>query len=175
MSAVTIWGDNMGFCRNMRTLICEACGPSLIHTKNIPCRCVRAPTLRCLYCFITESGLPWALSSAECWVRFPVLSAGDSGLASGSRNNRLWQANSRGGTPAWTEMAHASSLQAKPPRWGRVFFFNYYFGAQSTVSEFPFQMANQIVPLTEASVKTQVSASDLKGILLLWTWCKSCF
>lgn len=122
MSAVTIWGDNMGFCRNMRTLIGH-CGPSLIHTKNIPCRCVRAPTLRCLYCFITESGLPWALSSAECWVRFPVLSAGDSGLASGSRNNRLWQANSRGGTPAWTEMAHASSLQAKPPRWGRVFFF----------------------------------------------------
>ena len=49
------------------------------------------------------------------------------------------------------------------------FFFNYYFGAQSTVSEFPFQMANQIVPLTEASIKTQVSASDLKGILLLWT------
>ena len=48
-------------------------------------------------------------------------------------------------------------------------FFNYYFGAQSTVSEFPFQMANQIVPLIEASIKTQVSASALKGILLLWT------
>lgn len=155
MSVVITWGDSLRFCGNPRTLICEACGPSVIHTKNIPCRCVRAPTLRCLYCFITESALPWALSSAECWVRFPVLSAGDSGLASGSRNNRLWQDNSRGGTPAWIERWPVPVLY-KPNHQDEAGFFKIIIlECKVLFLSFHFKWQIRLSLWQKASVKTQ--------------------
>lgn len=59
--------------------------------KNISCLWVRLPILRHLDHVSKQSGLSWTLCcDRELQWGFPVLSAGSSPLASGSRNTRRW-------------------------------------------------------------------------------------